>query len=243
MLLPGKTALVTGGAIRVGRALSLGLAAAGCRVVIHHHSSGTEADALADEIRRAGGHAATLSADLSRHADVERLADEAEHAFGGVDVLVNNASSFAEAALRDVDEALWDRTIAINLKAPFFLTQRLGARMKSRGEGVVINLGDLAGIQSWRGYAAHAVSKAGLLHFTRVAARALAPEVRVNSIVPGTVLPPEDTPEEEVRTLAERAPLGRNGSPTDVVSAALYLIGADFVTGEAIVLDGGRSLA
>jgi pteridine reductase len=242
MLLSGRTALVTGGAIRVGRALSLGLAAAGARVVIHHHSSTDEAEALAAEIRASGGEAATVQADLSVHAEVLRLADEAQRPFGGIDVLVNNASIFPQASLAEVDEALWERTLAINLKAPFFLTQRLGAAMKARGEGVIVNLGDLAGLQTWKGYAAHALSKAGLLHLTRVAARALAPEVRVNAIAPGTVLPPEDFPEEEVRALARRAPLARNGSPQDVVDAALYLIGADFVTGETILLDGGRHL-
>jgi NAD(P)-dependent dehydrogenase (short-subunit alcohol dehydrogenase family) len=242
MLLTGRTALVTGGAIRVGRALTVGLAAAGARVVIHHHSSAAEAEALAEEIRAGGGEAATIQADLSVHTEVLRLADEAARPFGTVDVLVNNASIFPEAALAEVDEALWESTLAINLKAPFFLTQRLGGAMKARGAGVIVNLGDLAGIQTWKGYAAHAVSKAGLLHFTRVAARALAPEVRVNAIAPGTVLPPEDFPEEEVRALARRAPLARNGSPRDVVEAALYLIAADFVTGETILLDGGRRL-
>jgi pteridine reductase len=193
-------------------------------------------------IRSGGGEAVAIGADLSRHAEVERLADEALAAFGGVDVLVNNASIFPEEGLDEVDEELWDRTMAVNLKAPFFLTQRLGEEMRRRGEGVVVNLGDLAGLQSWPGYAAHAVSKAGLIHLTRVAARALAPEVRVVCVAPGTVLPPEGHPEEEVRRLAERAPLRRNGSPDDVLEAILYLLRADFVTGEVLVLDGGRML-
>jgi NAD(P)-dependent dehydrogenase (short-subunit alcohol dehydrogenase family) len=242
MLLAGKTALITGGAVRVGAALSRGLAAAGARVVIHYHASDAEAQALAGEIGSSGGESVAIRADLSVHAEVERLAAQAEGAFGGVDVLINNASIFPEAALAEVDEALWERTLAVNLKAPFFLTQRLGAAMKARGGGVIVNLGDLAGIQAWKGYAAHSVSKAALLHLTRVSARALAPEVRVNAIAPGTVLPPEDFPAAEVEALARRAPLARNGSPDDVVAAALYLIGADFVTGETLVLDGGRSL-
>lgn len=237
-----RTALVTGGAVRVGRAIALGLARAGARVIVHYDSSGTEAERLVEEIGRGGGKAACIAADLSRHAEVLRLTEEAERPFGPIEILVNNASIFPEQALEQVDEALWDRTLAINLKAPFFLTQRLGGGMKERGEGVIVNLGDLAGIQSWKGYAAHSVSKAGLLHLTRVAARALGPEVRVNAIAPGTVLPPEDFPEEEVRALARRTPLQRNGSPGDVVGAVLYLIQADFVTGETIVLDGGRLL-
>lgn len=243
MDLRGTTALITGGAVRVGRAITRGLARAGARAIIHYHGSADEAEALAEEIRAAGGEAATLQADLSLHAETLRLADEAEAVFGGVDILINNASIFPDAPLADVDEALWDRTIAINLKAPFFLTQRIGAAMKARGHGVIINLGDLAGLQSWQSYAAHSVSKAGLLHLTRVAARAFAPEVRVNAIAPGTVLPPEDFPDSQVQALARRTPLQRNGSPDDVVGAVLYLVSADFVTGETIVLDGGRSLA
>jgi len=238
----GKVALVTGGGIRVGRALALGLARAGARLVVHYNSSAAEADEVVATIQRKGGEAVAIGADLSKHSEVERLAEEALRAFGGIDILVNSASIFPEEGVGEVDEELFDRTIAINLKAPFFLTQRIGQAMRERGEGVIVNLGDLAGLQSWVGYAAHAVSKAGLIHFTRVAARALAPEVRVNCIAPGTVLPPDDHPEEEIRKLAERAPLRRNGSPEDVLQALLYLVRADFVTGDVVVLDGGRML-
>ena len=238
----GKAALVTGGGIRVGRAIALGLAGAGARVVVHYNSSAREADEVVAMIREAGGEAVSVGADLSRHAEVARLAEEALAAFGGIDILVNSASIFPEEGIDEVDEALWDRTLAINLKAPFFLTQRIGAAMRERGAGVIVNLGDLAGLQAWLGYAAHAVSKAGLIQFTRVAARALAPEVRVVCIAPGTVLPPDDHPEEEIQKLAERAPLRRNGSPDDVVQAMMYLISADFVTGNVLVLDGGRIL-
>lgn len=237
------TALITGGAIRVGRAITLGLADAGLRVVVHYHSSAAPAEQLVAEIRDRGGEAAAVQADLGQHEEVLRLADLAEEPFGGIDVLVNNASIFPDAGLGEVDRALWDRTLAINLEAPFFLTQRLGPRMKARGAGLIVNLGDLAGLQSWRGYVAHGISKAALLHFTRVAARSLGPEVRVNAIAPGPVLPPENMSESAVRSLAERVPLRRNGSPDDVVEAVLYLLRADFVTGETLVVDGGRLLS
>jgi pteridine reductase len=183
-----------------------------------------------------------LGADLSRHAEVLRLADQAAAAFGGVDVLVNNASVFPPERLTEVDEALWDRTLAVNLKAPFFLTQRLAEGMRARGGGVVVNLADLAGIQAWAAYGAHAISKAGLIHLTRVAARSLAPEIRVAAIAPGTVLPPETMDAEEIDRLARRNPLGRIGAPADVVEALLYLLRADFVTGEVLLVDGGRRL-
>jgi pteridine reductase len=242
MDLDGSTALVTGGAVRVGRAISLALAAAGARVLVHYNSSAAEAEELVDEIRSGGGKADSLGADLRSLREVERLAREAE-AIAPIDLLVNNASVFPEEALGDVDAELWEDTLAINLRAPFFLTQSIGGAMKGRGRGVIVNLADLAGLQAWKGYAAHAISKAGVVQLTRVAARALAPEVRVVAIAPGTVLPPEDFGEEEIRALAERAPLKRIGSAGDVARAVVYLVGAEFVTGEVLVIDGGRLLA
>jgi pteridine reductase len=240
--LTGRVALVTGGAVRVGRALVEALSAEGMRLVVHYHASRDPAEALVGEIRARGGEAVALGADLSRHAEVLRLADQAAAAFGGVDVLVNNASVFPPERLTEVDEALWDRTLAVNLKAPFFLTQRLAEGMRARGGGVVVNLADLAGIQAWAAYGAHAISKAGLIHLTRVAARSLAPEIRVAAIAPGTVLPPETMDAEEIDRLARRNPLGRIGAPADVVEALLYLLRADFVTGEVLLVDGGRRL-
>jgi pteridine reductase len=242
MQIQGRTALVTGGAVRVGRAICVALAGRGARVVVHYNRSADEADSLVAEIRAGGGEASAVRADLRTMAGVERLSEGAGEIFGAVDLLVNNASVFPAEPLAEVREDLWDSTLAINLKAPFFLTQRLGGAMKKRGGGVIVNLGDLAGLQAWSGYAAHAISKAGLLHLTRVAARALAPEVRVAAIAPGTVLPPEDLSQLEVDRLAARAPLRGIGAPEDVVSALLYLVEADFVTGEVIVVDGGRIL-
>ena len=242
MELTGKVALVTGGAVRVGRAISLALAREGMRVVVGYGASEGPARETVEEIRRGGGGAAMVGADLSRLDEVRRLAEEAQRAFGGIDVLVNNASVFPAEGFEETDEATWDAALAVNLKAPFFLTQLLAPGMRARGGGAVVNLADLAGLQSWQGYAAHSISKAGVVHLTRVAARALAPEIRVNAIAPGTVLPPDDFPDDEVRRLAERAPLRRNGSPEDVVEALLYLLRADFVTGEVLVVDGGRIL-
>jgi pteridine reductase len=242
MQLSGKVALVTGGAVRVGRAIVLGLADAGMRVVVHYHSSAGPAEEVVRIIQGMGGEATSVRADLSRVEEVERLADEAERAFGRIDVLINSASVFPPERMDEVDPALWDHTLAVNLRAPFFLTQRLGRGMRQRGEGSVVNLADLAGLQPWAAYAAHSISKAGLVHLTRVAARSLAPEVRVNAIAPGTVLPPEEMSDEEVQRLAGRVPLGHIGAPDDVVGAVLYLLRAPFVTGEVLVLDGGRSL-
>jgi pteridine reductase len=237
----GTIALVTGGAIRVGRAISLALAGEGMRVVVHYHSSSADADRLVDEIRAGGGEAAAIGADLSRGAEVERLAREAVRAFGGVDVLVNTASVFPPERLEETGEALWDHTLAVNLKAPFLLIRHLAPVLRER-RGCVVNLCDLAGVQTWAAHAAHGVAKAGLAHLTRVAARSLAPEVRVNGIAPGAVLPPESMGQDELDALAKSTPLRRLGSPDDVARALLYLLHADYVTGEILVVDGGRML-
>jgi len=236
-----KVALVTGGAVRVGRAISLALAGEGMRLVVHYNRSSSAADELCDEIRRSGGEAVAIGGDLARAEEVRRVAGEAERAFGGIDVLVNNASVFPPERLEETDEALWEHTLAVNLRAPFFLIKHLAPTLRKR-RGVVVNMCDLAGLQPWAAYAAHGISKAALAHLTKVAARSLAPEVRVVGIAPGAVLPPESMSEDELQAIARSTPLKRLGSPDDVVAALLYLLRADFVTGEIIVVDGGRML-
>ena len=234
-------ALVTGGAVRIGRAISSALAEDGYQLIVHYNSSSDAAEELVDGIRSAGGDAVAIGADLADADAVRRLAADAVEAFGGIDMLVNNASVFPPERLEETDEALWDHTMAVNLRAPFFLIRHLAETLRAR-RGVVINMADLAGIQSWAAYAAHGISKAGVVHLTRVAARSLAPDVRVCGIAPGTVLPPDGMSDGEIQALAERAPLQKNGSPEDVVRALRYLLSAGFVTGETLVVDGGRLL-
>ena len=241
MELNGKVALVTGGAVRLGRAMAEALAGEGMRMVIHYNSSSGQADELVGEIRARGGEAVAIGADLARGEEVERLAREAVAAFGGIDVLVNSASVFPAEGLEETDEALWDHTMAVNLKAPFFLIRHLAPTLRAR-RGVVVNMSDLAGLQAWARHAVHGITKAGVAHLTRVAARALAPEVRVAGISPGAVLPPDDMDAAERERLANGIPLGHIGSPDDIVGALLYLLRADFVTGEILVVDGGRRL-
>lgn len=242
MKLEGRTAMVTGGAVRVGRAISVALAGRGARVVVHYNSSSDEADALVAEIVAAGGEAMAIGADLSSLDEVERLVQEAGE-FGPISLLVNSASVFPAEGFVAVDGEIWDQAMNVNLRAPFFLTQAIAGRMKQTGEGVVVNIADLSAIQTWSGYAAHGIAKAGLLQMTRIAARAFAPEVRSAAIVPGTVLPPEDLPQAEIDDLARRAPLKRIGTPEDVARAVLFLAENDFITGEVLVVDGGRALA
>lgn len=241
MDIEGKVGLVTGGAHRVGRALVLGLARAGADVAIHYHSSGDEAAATADRVRALGRRAETFQADLSDPAAAAGLAGAVAGSMGRLDVLVNNASLFESARFRDVSLEAWDRVMAVNLRAPFLLLQATAALLGA-SNGVAVNIADLAGVQVWPAFPHHGVSKAGLIHLTRVAARSLAPDVRVNCIVPGTVLPPEDYTREQIETSIERTALKRIGSPDDVVEALLFLVRSDFATGSIVTVDGGRTL-
>jgi pteridine reductase len=239
MEITGSTAIVTGGARRVGRAFSLALARAGADVVVNYHDSADDAHATVAAIEENGGRAVAVQGDVARAGDVQRLVSAAERTFGRLDVVVNSASLFERTPLLEITEAEWDRVLAVNLKGPFLLAQAAAPLLRRDGGGVIINIVDLSAWQPWPSFAHHAVSKAGLLHLTRVLARALAPEIRVNAIAPGTVLPPQS---QEGEDGSERRVLERAGRPDDVVDALLYLLRADFVTGENIVVDGGRML-
>jgi pteridine reductase len=234
----GRVALVTGGARRVGRALSLALAQAGADVVVNYNGSADEARVTVGEIEALGRRAIAVQADVSSRTDTGRLVDRAEQEFGRLDILVNSASLFERTPFNRISEEEWDRVLAVNLKGPFLLSQK-AAPLLARDGGAIINIIDLSALQPWPSFAHHAVSKAGLLHLTRVMARALAPDIRVNSIAPGTVLPPENAEGEDG---SERRVIRRPGDPEDVVSALLYLVRSDFVTGENLVVDGGRML-
>ena len=234
-----RIALVTGGAHRVGRAFSLALAGAGCDVVVNYNNSAADADATAASIEACGRAALTVQADVSRPEDSHRLVRETESTFGRLDIVVNSASLFERVPFAAIGEEDWDRVLGVNLKGPFFLAQAAAPLLRRDGRGVIINIADLSALQPWPSFAHHAVSKAGLLHLTRVLARALAPGIRVNSITPGTVLPPENTEGEDG---SERRVVERAGSVDDVTRALLYLIDAEFVTGENLIVDGGRLL-
>jgi len=237
-----RVALVTGGARRLGRAFVEALAGRGMRVAVHHGASAADAEAVVAAIRAAGGDAAAFGADL-RDADAavalpQRVADH----FGRLDVLVNSAAVMERIPVSEVTVADWDAILGLNLRAPFFLAQQAAPHL-ARVQGTIVNIADLAGFEPWRNYPVHSVSKAGIVMLTRVLAVALAPDVTVNGIAPGTVLLPDDYDGEHRRFLAETTPLGRLGTPDDAVQALLYLVEqGTFVTGETIVVDGGRLL-
>lgn len=236
-----KVALVTGGAIRIGRAITLGLAEAGFDVVVNYHSSEAEARSAAREVEALGARCVIASGDISRSEDVARVRDELQSSFGRLDLLVNNASLFSQRTLLEVEEEEWDRVMEVNLKGPFLMVKAT-ADLLSEAQGSVVNLVDLSAFQPWVEYAHHAVSKAGLLQLTRVMARAMAPRVRVNAIAPGAVLLPDHYDEEARIRSRDASALGTLGSPEDVVRTVLFLDRSPFITGEVVVVDGGRLL-
>lgn len=237
----GRVALVTGGARRVGRALVQALADRGARVAVHHHDSPEDAATLISALTARGIEAAAFRSDLRQpDSPAQLIADVASH-FGSLDILVNSAAIMVRSPLDEITAESWDDTFALNLRAPFFCARAAAHAMGERG-GVIVNLADLAGIEAWPAYAAHGISKAGVIHMTRVLARILAPRVRVNAIAPGAVLLPEHWSAEDAAHLVRTTPLGRIGSPEDVAHAMLYLIEADYVTGDLVIVDGGRHI-
>lgn len=236
---PQRVALVTGGAVRLGRAISLGLAGAGYDLVVTFHSSEAPAREVEALVRATGRRCEIVRADLGNAAEAERVVAATRTAFGRLDLLVNSAASFESRPLLEVDAEAWDAVMALNVRAPHLLV-RTAADLLRTARGNVVNLTDLSAFQAWTERPHHAVSKAALAHLTRVQARALAPEVRVNAVAPGAVLPPDELSEERREALAAATPLRRLGTPQDVVDAVLYLANATFVTGQVLVVDGGR---
>jgi pteridine reductase len=239
--LKGKVALVTGAGTRVGRAIALALGKAGMRVAVHYASSQKGARETAEEIIRGGSDARTLPGDLMDPATGPRLVEHTVKVFGSLDVLVNSAAVMLRTPIGEVLVEDWDAMFALNLRAPFFLSQVAARAMADRG-GVIVNIADLAAFETWRGYIPHSITKAGIVQMTRGLAHALAPKIRVNAIAPGPVLLPDGWTQEQADKLISTTPLGRLGSPEDVAHAVLYLLGADYVTGETIIVDGGRHI-
>ncbi len=242
MELSGKVALVTGSARRLGSAIALGLARAGASVGIHHNSSPEAAESVVRKLRRLGVSAEAFQADLTDVEQLFALFSEVDAAFGRLDILVNSAAHFEHRPVLEITPEDWDGTLDLNLRAPFFCSQSAARIMQRTGGGSIINIADIGSFQPWPGYAHHCASKAGLVMLTRVLARALAPVIRVNAVAPGPVLPPDDLTVEQRQHLASLTALGRLGSPEDVVRAVLFLVDSDYVTGETVVVDGGKLL-
>lgn len=239
MDIKGRTALVTGGAIRVGKAITLALAKAGANVVINYNTSSTEADQTVREVEALGVKGLAVQADVSQAAQVQAMVARASQAFGGVDVLVNNASLFQKTPIPTDDFSMWHKVTGILINGTFYCANAVAPYMLEHG-GVIINLIDLSAWEPWPNFAGHSVGKAGLWALTKQLALDLAPKVRVNAVCPGPALPPPDYTPERISRTARKTLLGRWGTPEDMSDAVMYLIGADYVTAEVIVVDAGE---
>ena len=237
--LEGQVALVTGVNKRIGRSISLRLAAEGASVAVNYRGAKLDADAVVREITAAGGKAVAIQADVTKRAEVEKLFAAAEKGFGRLDILVNNAGEFFAAKFEELTDEQWDGILDINLKSQFLCAQAAAKIMKRQGRGRIVNLSSLGGMLPWPSYTHYCVSKAGSIMLTRCLARALGPEILVNSIAPGTIQFPGEAPDEDY---IQRVPLHRTGTGDDIASAVMYLVTSDFVTGQILAVDGGRLL-
>ena len=237
--LEGRVALVTGAAKRIGRSIALRLAADGANVVINYMTSQTEAEELAREIEGMGRRALAVEGDVAQRKDVENLFATIEVEFRRLDILVNNAGMFFAAKFEELTEQQWDRILDTNLKSQFLCAQSAAPVMKRQGRGHIINISSLGGLLAWPAYTHYCVSKAGVIMLTRCLARALGPEILVNSVAPGTIQFPGEAPDEDY---IQRVPLHRVGTGDDIAGAVAYFATSDFVTGQILAVDGGRAL-
>jgi 3-oxoacyl-[acyl-carrier protein] reductase/pteridine reductase len=235
----GQVALVTGAAKRIGRSIALRLAADGADVAVNYNLSAADARMVTGEISALGRKAVAIQADVSKRGDVAKMIAAVEKEFGRLDILVNNAGVFFSAKFEELTDEQWDRIMNANLKSQFLCSQAAAPIMKRQGRGRIINLSSLGGMLPWPTFAHYCVSKAGSIMLTRCLARALAPEILVNSVAPGTIQFPGEAPDEDY---IRRAPLHRTGIGDDIARAVAYLVSSDFVTGQIIAVDGGRIL-
>ena len=239
MDLHGKTALVTGAAKRLGRACALALASQGTNVVIHYNASAEEAETVAETCRSSGARAWIVQTDLAEPDEVVDLFELITENWGPLDVLINNASVFEPGRIADLALEELARNVRVNAFAPLALARALAAQKRP---GAVVNFLDCRIVGGDPDHAAYHLSKRMLFTITRMLALELAPEVRVNAVAPGLILPPTGEDDGYLRRLAHTNPLNRHGSEKDVTDAVLYLLHSDFVTGQVLYVDGGRHM-
>jgi len=238
-----STVLITGAAQRIGRVLALSFAADGWRVGLHCHSSRREAEQLAGEVAANGGTAAVLQGDLSSFADVDRLVPACTAALGAPICLINNASMFVYDDIASLDPEVWDRQLAVNLKAPVFLGRAFAAALPAGASGNVVNIVDQRVWKPTPRFFSYAASKSALWSVTRTLAQALAPRIRVNAIGPGPVLKSALQSDEEFQRQCEATILRRGTTPDEIAAAIRFILEAPAMTGQMIALDGGQHLA
>jgi pteridine reductase len=242
MELEGKVAVITGGAVRLGKALALALAERGVRLAIHYGSSAGPAAETVSQIKAMGSDGLAVQADLYQSGQAPAVIARAAEHFGQVDILVNSAAIFEAGDAFSTTEDNWERHFALNLKSPFFLSQAFAAHVGRERRGHIVNIADWRAIRPGPDYLAYTLTKAALVTLTQSLALALAPNVQVNAIAPGAILPPPDRDQAYLERLAEAIPARRVGSPGEVAKALLFLLESDFVTGELIFVTGGEHL-
>jgi NAD(P)-dependent dehydrogenase (short-subunit alcohol dehydrogenase family) len=236
-------ALVTGGAVRIGRAISVSLAAAGYDIVIHVRKPGPEAQAARRAVEAAGARVAVVAAELADTAAVSALLPQAGAALGAVSLLVNNASEFHPDSVGHLDIARWDRHFAVNLRAPVFLADALAAHLPPDMKGCVINLIDQRVLKPTPSFLSYSLTKNALWDATRLMAQALAPRVRVNAVAPGPTLANQRQSAGDFARQAQAVPLGRGPTAEEIAEAVVFLARAESVTGQMLAVDGGQHLA
>ncbi|MGH7616105.1 MAG: SDR family oxidoreductase [Gemmatimonadaceae bacterium] len=239
MELNGRVALVTGAGHRVGRAIALALGGRGMRVAVHYNASEAGARETVRLLGESGAEGRAFGADLTRAEAAGELIAAVTGAFGALDVLVNSAAVMVRTPFGEVTAQQWHAIMSLNLRAPFFLAQAAAPHLE-KARGVIVNIADLAAFETWPAYLPHSISKSGVVTLTRALAQVLAPEVRVAAVAPGTVLLPEGWSEEAAEHLRATTPLERNGGPKDVTDTVLFILDSDYLTGETIIVDGGR---
>jgi pteridine reductase len=243
-LLMEKNVLITGAAKRIGAACARLLHDQGCNVVLHYKSSKQDAELLCNELNQKRHNSAILTQGSLRNMDeLAAIAQVASSSWGGLDVLINNASAFYPTPFANTNEEQWDDLLGSNLKAPFFLSKALSECLTKRA-GCIVNIVDIHAERGLPDYPVYSIAKAGLVAMTKILAKELAPTIRVNAVAPGAILWPEDGLSEQGKNeILQRVPLARCGSPEDIAKAVLYLVkDADYVTGQILTVDGGRTL-
>jgi len=240
--LTGKTALVTGGSKRVGRAIALALAKKGADIVLHYSTSNEEAQKTAADITALGVKCRLIQADLSKPAEIQKMVSDLKKDSVKIDMLVNSASLYFKTPPDSADEKQWDTLMDVNLKAPYLLSLAIGREMVKGSGGKIVNIADWSGFRPYKDFMAYCATKGGLITLTKSLARDFAPKVSANAVAPGPVLAPPDMGEEEKASIAKTTALGRWGKPEDVANAVIFLVENDFVNGIVLVVDGGRSI-
>lgn len=240
--LDGKSALVTGGALRIGRAIALSLARAGADVAITYLQSGRQAKALVKDLKRFGVNAVAVECDVRNTKSVNAAARKVVAEFGGIDILINNAALYETARFEKLKPEQWDRIFDTNTRGPFLAVQAFLPTLRER-RGRIVNLGSLGGARPWTSHGHYCVSKAALNMLSLVMAKALAPEIAVNVVAPG-MIETNRSRRQELAHLAAKTPMKRNGTPEDVAEAVLFFAAAThFITGQVLYVDGGLGLA